>query len=37
MDFIYFLAFWGVFLTACGIAMLVIPDHSTSQDEMGAQ
>ena len=34
MDFIYFLAFWGVFLTVCGIIALVIPNHSVSQEDI---
>ena len=33
MNFIYFLLFWGVFLTLCGIIALVIPDHNVSQAE----
>jgi hypothetical protein len=33
MDFIYFLAFWGIFLTICGILALVIPDHHVSHEE----
>ena len=32
MDFIYFLAFWGVFLTVCGLVILLLPDHSKSEE-----
>lgn len=33
MDFIYFLAFWGVFLTICGIIALVSSNRNVTQEE----
>ena len=32
MDFIYFLAFWGVFLTICGIVALATPNKNQTQE-----
>ena len=33
MDFIYFLAFWGILLTICGLIILLIPDHNSKSEE----
>lgn len=33
MDFIYFLSFWGVFLTVCGIIALVSSNHNDLSHE----
>ena len=34
MDFIYFLAFWGIFLTVCGMIVLLTPNHNTGTEEL---
>ncbi len=34
MDFIYFLAFWGVFLTICGIIALVASNRHVSHEDL---
>lgn len=34
MDFIYFLIFWGVFLTVCGLVALFSPDHHVSHEDL---
>ena len=33
MDFIYFLAFWGVFLTICGIIALATSKNNNKTQE----
>ena len=33
MDFIYFLAFWGVFLTVCGMIVLFNTTHHSGTEE----
>ena len=32
MEFIYFLAFWGVFLTVFGLVVLFLPDHDNEHE-----
>ena len=33
MNLIYFLGFWGIFVTICCIIIMLIPDHETSEDD----
>ena len=33
MDFIYFLTFWGVFLTICGIIALLSSNNHISKED----
>ena len=34
MDFIYFLIFWGVLLTTCGLIALFLPDNHVSHEDL---
>ena len=33
MDFIYFLMFWGIFLSVCGLVLLLSPNHSVLNED----